>query len=98
MALDPISNELKDLKDVLTSRRILFMKMAILLGKGKLCEINRSISGIPIEASNKYSILPRPALFNVLFVVKLKKDLKYGRVMYISNYFDNTLYNKLLLI
>lgn len=98
MALDPISNELKDLKDVLTSRRILFMKMAILLGKGKLCEINRSISSIPIEASNKYSILPRPALFNVLIVVKLKKDLKYGRVMYISSYFDNTLYNKLLLI
>ena len=85
MALDPIPDELKDLKKlekVLISERILFKKMAMMPGKGEFFKIKRGICNIPIEAGNIYNILPRPAVSNGLIVVKLKRDLKYRGHVY----------------
>ena len=56
MAVDPVTNELKDLKikiqKVLISKRILFKKIAIRHGKGEFAKIKRSICNVPIETAN----------------------------------------------
>ena len=75
MSLDPILDELKDLKKlekILISKRIIFKKIAIINGKGEFAKIKRNICNIPIEAANTYNILPRPAASNGLIVVKFK--------------------------
>ena len=80
MVLDPIPDELKDLKKiekVSISNRILFKKIAIMYGKGEFCKIKASNCHIAIETENICNILPRPAVSNGLIVVKLKSDLKY---------------------
>lgn len=45
--------------------------------KGELAKIKGSICNVPIEAAIICHILPRAAVSNELFVVKLKRDLKY---------------------
>ena len=80
MILDPIPDELKDLKElekVVIFKRILFKKIAIMHGKSEFFKINGSICNILIEAANICNILPRPAVSNGLIVVKLKRNLKY---------------------
>ena len=80
MALYPIPDVLKNLKKlekVLICERILFKKIAIMHGQGEFSKIKGCICNIPIEAPNVCNILPRPAVFNGLIVVKLKRDLKY---------------------
>ena len=56
MAVDPVTNELKDLKikiqKVLISKRILFKKIAIRHRKGEFAKIKRSICNVPIETAN----------------------------------------------
>ena len=54
----------------------MFKKIAIMHAKGDISKINGSICNITIEAANICNILPRPAVFNGLIVVKLKRDLK----------------------
>ena len=39
-------------------------------------KINGSICNVPIETANVCNILPRPAVFNGLILVKLKRDVK----------------------
>ena len=54
MALDPIPDELKDLKKlkkVLISKRILFKKTELMHGKGEFSKIKGSICNIPTEAA-----------------------------------------------
>ena len=80
MALDPIPDELKDLKKigiVLSFKRIFLKKIAIIHEKEEICKITESICNIPIEAANICNILPRSAVSNGLIVVKLKRDQKY---------------------
>ena len=75
MEIDPISNELKDIKcleKILISKRILLGKIAIMNGKGKFSETKETI-----ELAGICNVLPRPADSNGLIVVKLKQDLKY---------------------
>ena len=71
MTLDPIPDELKDLKElekILISKRIRFeKKIAIMHGKGGFSNIKGSICNIPIEAANICNILPRPADSNELW-------------------------------
>ena len=81
MGLDPIPDELKNLKKlekVLTiPKTILFKKIAITHGKREISKIKKRICNIPIETGNLSKISPRPAVSNGLVVVKLKRDLKY---------------------
>ena len=80
MSLHPIPDELKDLnklEKILISKRIIFLKIAIIHGKREFAKIKGSICNIPIEAANICNILPRPADSNRLIVVTLKRDLKY---------------------
>ena len=80
MALDPIPDELKNLKKlekVLISKRILFKEIVIIHGKGELSKIKGSICKIPIKTANICNILPIPAVSNGLVFVKFKWDLKY---------------------
>ena len=75
MEIDPIPNELKDLKcleKILISKRILLGKIAIMNGKSKFSETKETI-----ELAGIFNVLPRPADSNGLIVVKLKQDLKY---------------------
>ena len=84
-ALDPIPDELKDLKklvNVLISKRILFKKIAIMHGNGEFFKIKGSICNIPAEAGNICNLLPRPPVSSGLIVVKLKRDLKYRSQVY----------------
>ena len=79
MSLDPITDELTDLKKfekLHISNRILFRKMAIMHGKGAFFKSKGSICNIPMKAGNLCDVLPKPALFNGLIVAKLKRDLK----------------------
>ena len=51
--------------------------------KGELAKIKGSICNVPTEAAIICHILPRAAVSNELFVVKLKRDLKYsGHVIF----------------
>ena len=51
--------------------------------KGELAKIKGSICNVPKEAAIICHILPRAAVSNELFVVKLKRDLKYrGHVIF----------------
>ena len=78
MSLDPIPDELKDLKKsekILISKRIIFKKIAIMHGKWEFAKIKGSTCNIPIEAANICNILPSLADSNGLIVVKLKQDL-----------------------
>ena len=73
MSLDPIPDELKDLKKVakiFISKRIIFKIIAIMHGKGEFAKIKGSICNIPIEAANICNILSGPADSNKLIVVK----------------------------
>ena len=73
MSLDPIPDELKDLKKVakiFISKRIILKKIAIMHGKGEFTKIKGSIFNIPTEAANICNILSRPADSNELIVVK----------------------------
>ena len=76
MGLDPIPDELKNLKKlekVLTiPKTILFKKIAITHGKREISKIKKSVCNIPIETGNLSKISPRPAVSNGLVVVKLK--------------------------
>ena len=74
MEIDPIPNELKDLKcleKILISKRILLGKIAIMNGKSKFSETKETI-----ELAGICNVLPRPVDSNGLIVVKLKQDLK----------------------
>ena len=85
MSLDPIPDELKDLKkleEILISKRITFQKKAIMHGKVEFAKIKGSICNIPIEAANICNILPRSADSNGLIVVKSKRNLKYKRCLF----------------
>ena len=100
IALDPIPDESKNLSKlgkVFISQKILFKKIAIMCGKGKISKIKTTIYNIPIKIANICNILPRTAVFIGLAVVKLNQDLKY-RVIYILNQFVRTLYTRRLLI
>ena len=44
-------------------------------GKAELSKIKRRICNIRIKAANITNILPRPAVYNRLIVVKVKRDL-----------------------
>ena len=80
MVLHPIPDELKALKKLekaLISKRILFKKIAIMHEKAESSKIKGSTCNNPIEATNIWNILPRPAVSNGLTIVKLKRDLKY---------------------
>ena len=50
--------------------------------KVNFLKINGSICNVPIETANVCNILPRPAVFNGLILVKLKRDLKYRGYAY----------------
>ena len=51
--------------------------------KGDLAKIKGSVCNVPIEAAIICHILPRAAVSNELFVVKLQQDLKYrGHVIF----------------
>ena len=77
MALNSIEDELKQKEKVLTSKRLLFKKIAIMHGKGEFSNIKGSIcNNIAAEPAKICNILPRPAISNGLIVVKLKRDLK----------------------
>ena len=79
-SLDPIPDELKDLKKlekILISRGIIFKKIAIMHRKGEFAKSKGSICNIPIETANICNILASHADSNELIVVKLKRDLKY---------------------
>ena len=98
MALDPISDQLKYLKKlekVLISKSISFKKTAIIHRKGEFSKIKGSICNIPIEVSSICNILPRPAVFNGLIVVKLKQDLKYRGHVYFEPVRPHTIYKAL---
>ena len=85
MALDPIPDELRDLKKlerVLISNRLLCRKIALMHGKGEFSKIKGSICNIPVEAANICNILPRSGVSNRLIVVKLKLDPKYRGHVY----------------
>ena len=82
MSLDPIPDELKDLKKlekILISRAIIFKKIAIMHGKGEVAKINGSTCNIPIETANTCNILPSHADSNELIVV-LKRKSKVQRL------------------
>ena len=51
---------LKKLEKVLTSKRILFKKVAIMHGKGEFSKIKRNICNIPVEIDTVCNVLPRP--------------------------------------
>ena len=98
MVLDPIPDELKDLKKiekVSISNRILFKKIAIMYGKGEFCKIKASNCHIAIETENIWNILPRPTVSNRLIVVKLKRDLKYRGHIYFEQVWPHTAYQAL---
>ena len=54
----------------------MFKKIAIMHKKGEFSKIKGSIYNVPIETANVCNILPRPAVFNGLILVKLKCHLK----------------------
>ena len=70
-------SHLKRLERILVSQIILFKKVPILHGKGHFAKIKGSIFNVPIETSNIFKVLPRPADSNGLILVKRKRHLKY---------------------
>ena len=73
MSLDPIPDELKDLKKlekIFIPKRIIFKKIAVIHGKEEFSKIKGGICNIPIEAANICNILPRPVDSNGLIMVK----------------------------
>ena len=55
MVLDPVPDELKDLKEfkkVMISKKILIKKIAVMHGKGGFFKIKGSTCNIPIETAN----------------------------------------------
>ena len=67
MALDPIPEQLKDLKKIekfLISKTILFKKIAIMHGKGEFFKIKGNLCNISIETTNICNIVPWPAVSN----------------------------------
>ena len=111
LVLDPIPDELKDLKklEVLISKRVLFKKIAVLCGKGGFSKIKGSICNVPIEAAKICNILTRLAVSNESLnksikidkvshksiVVKLKRDLKYRGRVYFEPVRPHTIYQVL---
>ena len=75
MSLDPIPDELKDLKKVakiFISKRIIFKKIAIMHGKGEFAKIKGSICNIPTEAANICNILSKTCRFKWIDCGKMK--------------------------
>ena len=98
MSLDPIPDELKDLKKVakiFISKRIILKKIAIMHGKGEFTKIKGSIFNIPTEAANICNILSRPADSNELIVVKWKRDIHCGGYVYFEPVCPNAMYQAL---
>ena len=98
MSLDPIPDELKDLKKlekVLISKRIIFKETAIMHGKSEFAKIKGSICNIPIEAAKICNIFPRLADSNGLILVKLKRDPKYRGYVYFGPVLPNVIYQAL---
>ena len=74
MALDTKPHELshfEKLENILILSRWLFNKIAVMHRNSKFSKIKGNIRNIPVDATNIYNILPRPAVFNGLIVVKL---------------------------
>ena len=92
MALSPIPDILKDLKElekVLISKRISFKKIAIMHGKGQFSKIKGSVCSMPIEVANVCNILPKPSVSNGLIVVKRNTG-----VMHILSQFIHMLHTR----
>ena len=54
MSLDPIPDELKDLRNldkILISKRIIFRKITVMHGKEEFAKVKGSICSIPIETA-----------------------------------------------
>ena len=67
MSLDPIPDELKDLRKlekILISKRMIFKNIAIMLEKVEFGKIKGIICNIPIESANISNILPGPVNLN----------------------------------
>ena len=64
-------------------------------GKGELAKMKGSICNVPIEAAIICIILPRKAVSNELFVVKLRRDLKYRDHVYFESVRPNTICQEL---
>ena len=74
MALDTKPHELshfEKLENILILSRWLFNKIAVMHRNSKFSKIKGNIRNIPVDATNICNILPRPAVFNGLIVVKL---------------------------
>ena len=74
MALDTKPHELshfEKLENILILSRWLLNKIAVMHRKSKFSKIKGNIRNIPVDATNICNILPRPAVFNGLIVVKL---------------------------
>ena len=94
-SLDPIPDELKDLKKLektLISRGIIFKKIAIMHGIGEFAKSKGSICNIPIKTANICNILPSHADSNELIVVKVKRDLKYRGYVYFEPVCPDVIY------
>ena len=99
MSVDPIPDELKDLK-ILGKAFIRKISRMIILkkkihGKGELAKVKDSICNIHIEASNICNILPEPADSNGLIVVKSKRDFKYRDYVYYDPVCPNVIFQAL---
>ena len=95
MSLDPIPDELKDLRKLekmFIFKRIIFKKIAIMLGKVEFGKIKGNICNIPIESANISNILPERANSNWLIVVKSKQDLHYRGYAYFEPGLPNVLF------
>ena len=95
MSLDPIPDELKDLRKLekmFIFKRIIFKKIAIMLGKVEFGKIKGSICNIPIESANISNILPGPANSNWLIMVKSKWDFHYRGYAYFEPGSSNVIY------
>ena len=81
-AAPKVLQDLRRLKNVLISRRILFKKVAIMHGKGEFSKIKENISNVPIETESVCNVLPRSVNNNGLVIVKLSGHLRYRRHAY----------------
>lgn len=60
----------------------MFKKKVIMHGKTEFSETKGRIFNFPIETANLCNILPRPAVYNELILLKLKRNLNYRSHVY----------------
>ena len=93
MALNPTPDELKDFKKiekVSVSKRIFALENNN--GKGEISKINGNICNTPIQVASMWSILPKAAAPNRLFVANLKRYFQYKGHVYFEPVRSNIIY------